>query len=140
VLLIAFFTCGIFSMIWLVIQGVWLRKVKPDSKAFMYLTITVVVWVLIIVLAIAQGVAVGASGQKQPGMQAIGGLLEILLFVIFLFTVFTMRSDIEEHFNAAEPIGLSLSGVMTFFFSVYYFQYHFSRINEMKQRQGGYPG
>jgi preprotein translocase subunit SecY len=62
-------------------------------------------------------------------------------FIFFLYGVFTMRSDIEEHFNTAEPIGLSLSGVMTFFFSVFYFQYHFTRINEMKQRQmTGYPG
>jgi hypothetical protein len=140
VLLIAFLTCGIFSMIWLVIQGVWLRKVKPDSKAFTYLTITAVVWVLILVLAIVQGVSAGALGHRPPGMQGIVALLDIVLWVLYLFTVFTMRSDIEDHFNTAEPIGLSLSGVMTFFFAVFYFQYHFTRINEMKQQQmGGYP-
>jgi hypothetical protein len=44
-----------------------------------------------------------------------------------------MRSDIEEHYNSAEPIALVLSGVMTFFFNVYYFQYHFTRINELKR-------
>jgi len=27
-----------------------------------------------------------------------------------------MRAELEEHFNTVEPIGLSLSGVMTFFF------------------------
>jgi hypothetical protein len=141
VLLITFLTCGVFSMIWLVVEGVWLKKVKPESKAFTYLTITVAVWILIIALAIVQGVMVGSSGQKQPGMQGIVGLLEILHFVLYLFTVFAMRSDIEDHFTTAEPIGLSLSGVMTFFFAVFYFQYHFSRINGMKQRQmGGYPG
>jgi hypothetical protein len=44
-----------------------------------------------------------------------------------------MRRSMEEHYNGPEPIGLSLSGVMTFFFGVYYFQYHFTRINEMKR-------
>jgi len=28
--------------------------------------------------------------------------------------------------------------VMTFFFGILYFQYHFTKINEMKQRQMGY--
>jgi hypothetical protein len=32
-----------------------------------------------------------------------------------------------------EPVGLSLSGVMTFFFGGLYFQYHLNRINEMKR-------
>ena len=44
-----------------------------------------------------------------------------------------MRRSMEEHFNGPEPIGLSLSGVMTFFFGIYYFQYHFTRINELKR-------
>ena len=50
-----------------------------------------------------------------------------------------MRTNIEEHFNGPEPIGLKLNGVMTFFFNVLYFQYHFTRINELKRaaRYGG---
>jgi len=59
---------------------------------------------------------------------------------MWLVAAFNMRSSIEDHFNTAEPIGLSLNGVLTFFFSIYYFQYHFTRINEMKRRQmTGYP-
>lgn len=38
----------------------------------------------------------------------------------------------EEHYNNAEPIGLALSGVMTFFFGGIYFQYHFNEINRRK--------
>jgi len=38
-----------------------------------------------------------------------------------------MKSSIEEHYNTAEPIGLELNGVMTFFFNVLYFQYHFTK-------------
>ena len=37
---------------------------------------------------------------------------------------------------SAEPFGLQLNGVMTFFFSVYYFQYHFSRIIGIKRSRG----
>jgi hypothetical protein len=44
-----------------------------------------------------------------------------------------MRSSLEEHFNRAEPVGLRLGAVMTFFFGGLYFQYHLNRINEMKR-------
>jgi hypothetical protein len=141
VLLFTFLTCGVFSMIWLIVETVWLKKVKPDSKGVRYLTITVALWILMIVLAVAEGVAVGSSGRLQPGLRGIVGLLDIGYIVFYLIAIFAMRSDIEDHFNTAEPVGLSLSGVMTFFFAVFYFQYHFTRINEMKQRQiMGYSG
>jgi hypothetical protein len=44
-----------------------------------------------------------------------------------------MRSSIEDHYNTVEPINLSLSGVMTFFFGAVYFQYHFNQINSSKK-------
>jgi hypothetical protein len=47
--------------------------------------------------------------------------------------VFQMRSSIENYYNTVEPINLRLSGVMTFFFAVYYFQHHFSRIANWKR-------
>jgi hypothetical protein len=53
--------------------------------------------------------------------------------VIYLIGAFQMRSDLEDYYNTVEPINLRLSGVMTFFFSVYYFQYHLSRIAAWKK-------
>jgi hypothetical protein len=44
-----------------------------------------------------------------------------------------MRSDVEEYYNGAEPINLQLSGVMTFFFAIFYLQHHFSRIAQWKK-------
>lgn len=38
----------------------------------------------------------------------------------------------EEHYNGPEPIGLSLSGVMTFFLGGIYFQYH---VNDIVRRK-----
>jgi hypothetical protein len=140
VLLISIPTCGLFALIWLFVEGVWLKKVMPDSKGFKYLMISLGLLAVIVLGAGAQGAMVGSSGHRQPGLQAILGLLELAYIVMRIVAVFAMRSDIEEHFNTAEPIGLSLSGVMTFFFASYYFQYHFTRINEMKRLQmGGYP-
>ena len=47
-----------------------------------------------------------------------------------------MKNSIEEHYNTVEPIGLELNGVMTFFFNVFYFQYHFTKINEARKSMG----
>jgi hypothetical protein len=47
--------------------------------------------------------------------------------------VFQMKDSLENYYNTVEPINLRLSGVMTFFFAVYYFQYHFSRIAAWKK-------
>lgn len=138
VLLLSIITCGVFTKVWLVVEALWLKRVKPDTKAFTYLMIAVALYVLIFVTAIGQGVATGMSGRLEPGMRGIVIIVEIAYFVMYLVSVFTMRSDIEEHFNSAEPIGLNLSGVMTFFFAAFYFQYHFTQINEMKQQQMGY--
>jgi hypothetical protein len=48
-----------------------------------------------------------------------------------------MRSDIESYYNTTENINLRLTGVgsalLTLFFAVYYFQWHFSRIAKWKK-------
>ena len=38
----------------------------------------------------------------------------------------------EEHFSGPDPMGLTLSGVMTFFLGGIYFQYH---INDIVRRK-----
>ena len=140
VLLLTVVTCGVFSIIWLVVEALWIKKVKPGAKSFTYLMVTAGFWVVIVFLSVTQGISNASTGHIQPGVRGLVLLVELGYFVAYLMSVFAMRSDIEDHFNTAEPIGLSLSGVMTFFFNVYYFQYHFTRINEMKQQQMmGYP-
>jgi hypothetical protein len=138
VLLIGCFTCGLFLIVWMFVQAAWVRKVDPRSKALTYYIIAMVVYVIMIVAEVAMVVSSG-NGTPSTGMSALCGLLGLVYFVLFLVAVFTMRTNIEEHFNGPEPIGLSLSGVMTFFFNVLYFQYHFTRINELKRaaRYGG---
>jgi hypothetical protein len=139
VLLLTVVTCGLFAPIWLLVEALWIRKVKPEAKSFTYLVITMGIFAAIIGLIIMQVGEAGATGHRDASLGGIAALLNLGYIVMRLVTVFSMRSDIEDHFNTAEPIGLSLSGVMTFFFAVYYFQYHFSQINEMKRRQAGYP-
>ena len=68
--------------------------------------------------------------QSNTLMMGAGGLmmlLNLLIIVLGLVAVFGMRGSIERYYN------IKLSPIMTFFFNILYFQYHFSRIAEGKK-------
>src|SRR6266403_4710260 len=129
--LLGVLTCGLFGWVWAFVQAAWVKKVDPESKALLYYGIAVGLFVLMFGGAFMAGV----QGHAGAGREPVFLLFRLGGGIMRLVAAFNMRSSIEDHFNSAEPIGLSLNGVMTFFFSIYYFQYHFTRINEMKQRQ-----
>jgi len=126
--LLGILTCGVFGWIWGLVQAAWMKKVDPASKAIIYYGIAVALFVVTFTVAIAEG-------QSKSGLSAVFNLAGA---IVWLVASFSLRSSIEEHFTTAEPLptGMNLSGVMTFFFNVYYFQYHFTQINEMKKRAG----
>jgi hypothetical protein len=135
--LLGVLTCGLFGWVWAFVQAAWVKKVDPESKALLYYGISVGLLVLMFGAGFAEGMA-GRPGAANGGIFLICRIAGGIMWVV---AAFNMRSSIEDHYYSKEPIGLSLNGVMTFFFSIYYFQYHFTRINEMKQRQmTGYPG
>jgi hypothetical protein len=135
VLLIGFFTCGLFSIVWSFVQAVWMRKVNPRSNAvFFYIGYVVVSFGGTFIRLFLM--AASAFHRQYLGVSIPVTLVTILLVELAFFD---MRRSMEEHFNGPEPIGLSLSGVMTFFFGMLYFQYHFTRINELK-RMARYRG
>jgi hypothetical protein len=132
VLVLGVFTCGLFSLVWIFVQAAWMRKVDPNSKALYYYIVGFILYVIGIGAQVASIFA--AKNGNPPGTFTAVYLVCLLAYlVLFLVAIFTMRANMEEHFNGPEPIGLSLSGVMTFFFNILYFQYHFTRINELKR-------
>jgi GYF domain 2/Domain of unknown function (DUF4234) len=137
-LLLSIVTCGIFSVVWIMVEALWVKKVRPASKAVTYFAIVVGLYVLSLVLSISGAVSAARTGHTDSSLQGIQGIISLGILIMWIVGAFNMRDAIEEHYNSAEPIGLSLSGVMTFFFNVWYFQYHFTKINEMKRRQMGY--
>jgi GYF domain 2/Domain of unknown function (DUF4234) len=131
VLLLGIVTCGIFSWVWVFVESAWMKKVAPVNKALLLYGLSVGSLVLAVILNTA----------TQTGTpRGIGSLLNIAGWVLWLVASFNLRSGIEEHFQTADPVpsAMSLSGVMTFFFNVYYFQYHFTKVNELKKQQGYY--
>ena len=131
VLILTWFTFGLGGLIWGFKEAIFVKKVDPASKAVIMLAVALLVMVGQVILFFA------ASGLgSAEGMLAMTGLIILLNIVIAIFglvAVFGMRSSLVRYYNTAEPIGLKLSGVMTFFFNILYFQYHFSRIAEWKK-------
>jgi hypothetical protein len=131
VMILAWITGGLAGLIWAFKEAAFVKKIDPSSKALVLLAGTLIGMVVLLVLAFGAMTSGSASA-----MAAAGGLIMILYMVILvigLVTIFSMRSSIQRYYNSTEPIGLRLSGVMTFFFNILYFQYHFSRIVEWKK-------
>jgi len=127
VLLFGIFSCGLFYSAWLIVEAVFVKKIKPESKALLWSCV-----------GIAGGFVSGFLGGFLKAMNGgqdspIGPLLTLVSIIVQYVGIFTLRSDLEEYYNSVEPINLRLSGVMTFFFSVFYFQYHLSRISRWKK-------
>jgi len=140
VLLFAFFTCSLFMFVWNLVVAAWLKRVQPNSTAIFYYITAAVLTVLQVVLgthtrtvAFQSGIGGFHWAWAYYVAHPIRNLMGVGVWIVRLIARFTMRSNLEEHFNTAEPLGLSLSGVMTFFFGGIYFQYHLNRINELKR-------
>ncbi len=142
VLLFSFFTCTLFRWVWTLVLAAWMKRVQPNSKAIFFYAAAAVLGFWEVLLSSHSHVVL------QPGVHwwvtYYGGhplrdVIVLVSWVVRLIARFTMRSELEQHFNTAEPVGLSLSGVMTFFFGCVYFQYHLNRINELK-RMARYRG
>jgi hypothetical protein len=134
VLLLSVVTCGLFVWIWFFVQASFIRKLVPENLA--------IIWAIFgLAFSMGGAVATVALGRGHMGHGAPMTVLFRLAGTIFWITAnFSLRNAIEEHYNSAENIGLSLSGVMTFFFNVIYFQYHFDKIRAARLQQGAFVG
>jgi hypothetical protein len=131
VLLLGVVTCGIFAWVWVLVEAAWMKKAAPASKALLLYGISVGLILFATVLAVSRQFISPMTATFQP-LVNLGG------WVLWLVASFSLKNSIEEHFSTADPIpsAMGLSGVMTFFFNVYYFQYHFTKVNEYKKAQG----
>jgi hypothetical protein len=121
VLILAIVTCGIFSWVWMFIVASYVQKIDRQSKGIMFCAIGIGCVVLGIILQVTRLVG------------SLGSLANLAGYVCIIVAMFQMKASLEAHFNSAEPAGLRLNPVMTFFFNVIYFQYHFNRISNWRR-------
>jgi hypothetical protein len=133
VLLFSILSCGMFSAVWNLVQAAWMKRVAPQSNALYFYIGGIAVLAGIFFTSFHAGVT-----HTENSSAAV---LNLAYGVITLIGRFSLRSSLENYYNDVEPMGLTLSGVMTFFFGDIYFQYHFNEIMRRKQamRLGSMP-
>lgn len=114
-------TCGVFSVIWLFVQASFLKRIDPKSHATLFYGLYIAGYLLGALLASTAG-----------GAAAIGGLLMLVAVGFAIAGSFSIKGSLEEYYSA-EPVRLRLSGGMTIFFNVFYFQYHLARITKWRR-------
>ncbi len=130
-LLLGFFTCGLFVVVWNLIIATWSNRVQPASKA---LTFYIIATVLIVLnFGGSYGVFIAVAHHQQPHQHFLSSFFGLCAWVLRLIARFTLRDTLERHFNGPDPVGLRLSAVMTFFFGGIYFQYKLNEIHDIKQ-------
>jgi hypothetical protein len=121
------FLISVFVIVWSFIQANWARKLSGKNTAL-------VLMAMLPVGAVSGGIVIGigkASGNE--GFAAMGGFLLIAGAICMIVANFKIRDAMEEYYNSVEIIGLSMSGVMVFFFGLIYIQYHINRIARWKK-------
>ena len=139
--LFSWITCTLFSKVMTLVQSAWLKRVQPNSMALVTYAAQYGVLILSIVArslthTIIRGdIYSGGNYMNFAAMHQnpVVSLLNLIYFIMIFVARFVMRGSLLEHFNTAEPVGLRLSPVMTFFFGGIYFQYHLNKINAIKQ-------
>ena len=127
VLLFSVLTCGLFHAAWMIVIGFFVHKIKPESKGL-------VIFIVAIALPFV-GAFIGGSARAAGdfALAPLSPLFSLTGWVLQIVAAFSMRRDLEDYYNTTENIGLRLSGVLTFFFPGFYFQYHLSRIAKWKK-------
>jgi hypothetical protein len=121
VLILGLITRQLFNLVWALLQGNWARKLSGDNKP------------LVLVAMYPAGMVAGFLTIALFRLPALGKLLIIAGAIIYLVGVFSIKAAMEEYYNSTENIGLQMSGVMTFFFSTVYIQYHINNIARSKK-------
>lgn len=134
VLVISFF-CSIFQLVWLFIEAGFVKKIRPASNFLVFLIVGLAIAFVSGIVGYVGLIAAIANDSRQPpvALLLLCGIAYLTGVVLNYVGIFKMRAEIQEYYNTVEPINLRLSGVMTFFFNVLYFQYHFTRIAQWKK-------
>jgi hypothetical protein len=126
-LILEIVTRQLFNLVWALVQANWARKLIKNNKPL----VLVAMYPAGIIAGIAATVV--GVGQNSEVLAVAAGLCILGGLIAYIIGIFSIRSAMEEYYNSTENIGLSLSGVMTFFFSAVYLQYHINRIARWKK-------
>jgi hypothetical protein len=110
---------------WGIYLCLWIRRIEPNARSLFWL-----------LAAIATNlIALTLSATQEPSRELIwvALLAGFAALVLWLVAVFVASAELQRHYTEKEPMGLYLGGIMTFFFSFIYFQYHLNEISDRRE-------
>ena len=107
----------LFNMAWTFVLANWARKLNGNVNT------------LVLVAMYPAGFIAGifAIAMNPDSGQMIGAFLILGGVVAYIVGIFKIKAAMEEYYNRG------LSGVMTFFFSTVYLQYHVNELHKLKK-------
>jgi hypothetical protein len=133
IFVLGYVTGGIVPLIWAFKQANFAKRIDPQNRSTLLLALALISIAAMVVAAIA----IAAAADHNEDAMAVFGLAAFALYiaaiVMSIVGFFGIRRSMMVYYNQVDPINLRLSGIMTFFFNIYYFQHHFRRIARWKQ-------
>jgi hypothetical protein len=109
--------------LWGYVQAIWLKRAMPGSRAlYWYFS--------------ADALALlGSLSDHFHFQNWIGIVIGVSTAAVGIAAIFVFRAEFERNFNqdASPWLSIRLGAVMTFFFSVMYFQYYFQQLYREQQ-------
>lgn len=141
ILLIINIVCGLFGLYWIFKQASFVQQIDPTSTAKKKYTMGLIALIGSYVFIFLVSMIAAMADMPSLGMLSMVGMLGVLAGVVFLILAhFEMRKSIHNYYNTVEPMGINLmdtqGAVLTFFFNIYFFQYHFANIAARKKAMG----
>jgi hypothetical protein len=129
VLILGVVTRQLFNLVWAMIQANWARKLDGNNNTL----ILVAMYPAGNIAGLIAIIASAGPGSEPGAGVGLGFLLIFGGLVAYIIGIFKIKAAMEAYYNFNENIGLRLSGVMTFFFSTVYLQYHVNQIAKRKK-------
>jgi hypothetical protein len=132
-ILFMFITLGLYYLIWWFRRRPGLNRLNSDRKLALW---PLLLFTVLFVTQLGLGFAAGIN-QGEPvigeGGQLVVALFQLGVGLLMLFQAFKVKEMIEDHATPESHSGpmfaehVKLSGLMTFFFTVFYLQWAINR-------------
>ena len=126
-ILFSIITLGIYIPIWFLVKREAINSLASTEK----LGSGAPIFVLLVYVTDAMLIFV-PLGVTEVYLDIISNLITVIGVSIVVILSFKVRHIFDEHFNLKQQRNIKLSGVATFFFTIYYLQYKINCIEKEK--------
>lgn len=121
VLVLSIVTVGLFAWLWMFRQARFARKIDTSNKATLQIATSFSLVLFSILLNAVNAITV-ARGGESTNLGVTGTVMSFFTLFMFVSGYLEIRRALTTQY------GIQMSAVLTVIFSVFYVQYHLSRI------------